>query len=94
VAHSVDVLRTMIAGSGHADGYLYDEAALRSELLAAGFTGIVRTNAGESNDPNFRGLEARTGDTERATTLVLEATKPHAAAADCAECEHEHNSLR
>jgi predicted SAM-dependent methyltransferase len=74
VAYPVDVLRTMIAGAGHADGYLYDEAALRTELLAAGFTEIVRMNAGESNDPDFRGLEARIGETELATTLVLEAT--------------------
>jgi predicted SAM-dependent methyltransferase len=78
VEHPVDVLRTMIAGAGHADGYLYDEVALRSELLAAGFTDIVRLTAGESNDREFRGLEARTGDTESATTLVLEATKPPA----------------
>jgi predicted SAM-dependent methyltransferase len=60
--------------------FLYDEAALRRELIDAGLVDAVRCEVGESEDPAFRGIENH-GDQipecwNRFETLVMEATKP------------------
>lgn len=57
-------------------GYCYDWSALSAELAAAGFVGIRRCEAGQSDDPAFRGLEHRHEPTEAATELIVEARKP------------------
>lgn len=63
--------------SGHNNGYLFDFAALESELDAAGFIDVVRVVHGESAHAELRGLEARGGDpTDELATLIAEATRP------------------
>lgn len=73
--HPVDMLRVTYAYHGHHRGYCFDWAALSAELAAVGFTGICRREAGESDDPDFRGLEHRHEPTEAATELIVEARK-------------------
>jgi predicted SAM-dependent methyltransferase len=70
--HPVDILRIPFAEHGHHVGYLYDEASLSSELERAGFHGIRRCAAGESDRAELRGLENRT-DAESFVQLILEA---------------------
>lgn len=81
VDHAVDMLRITYAYNGHHLGCCYDWRALSAELAVAGFVGIRRCEAGQSDDPNFRGLEHRREPTEVATGLVateliVEARKP------------------
>jgi predicted SAM-dependent methyltransferase len=73
--HSADMLRVTYAYHGHHAGYVWDWAALSSELAAAGFADIRRYAAGESDDPYFRGLETRAEPTEAATELIVEGRK-------------------
>jgi predicted SAM-dependent methyltransferase len=70
--HPVDILRIPFNEHGHHVGYLYDEASLAAELKRAGFHGIRRCQAGESDNPQLRGLENRT-DAEAYVQLILEA---------------------
>jgi predicted SAM-dependent methyltransferase len=78
--HPVDMLRITYAYHGHHLGYCFDWAALSSELAAAGFVDIRRYEAGQSDDPVFRGLERRREPTEAATELIVEARKAVSAA--------------
>jgi predicted SAM-dependent methyltransferase len=73
--HPVDMLRVTYAYHGHHKGYCFDWAALSAELAAAGFVDIFRYEAGQSDDPAFRGLERRHEPTEAATELIVEARK-------------------
>jgi predicted SAM-dependent methyltransferase len=73
--YPVDMLRITYAYHGHHLGYCFDWAALSTELAAAGFVGIRRYEAGQSDDPAFRGLERRHEPTEAATELIVEARK-------------------
>jgi predicted SAM-dependent methyltransferase len=73
--HPVDMLRVTYAYHGHHQGYCFDWAALSAELAAAGFVDICRYEAGQSDDPAFRGLERRHEPTEAATELIVEARK-------------------
>jgi hypothetical protein len=70
------MLRITYAYNGHHLGCCYDWRALSAELAVAGFVGIRRCEAGQSDDPNFRGLEHRREPTEVATELIVEARKP------------------
>jgi predicted SAM-dependent methyltransferase len=74
--HSVDMLNIIYAYHGHHAGYIFDWAALSAEMDRAGFVDVVRHEAGESDDPVFRGLETRAEPTENATELVVEGRKP------------------
>lgn len=74
--HPVDMLRVTFAEWSHHAGYLYDFEALSAELTAAGFGEVVRVEAGESSRPELRRLEQRAEPTEKATELVVEASKP------------------
>jgi predicted SAM-dependent methyltransferase len=74
--HPVDLLRVTYAYHGHHQGYCYDWAALSGELTAAGYTGVRRLEAGQSDDPEFRDLEHRQEASEAATELIVEAQKP------------------
>lgn len=60
--------------------FLYTEAALTRELVAAGFVDVVRHEVGESSDPEFRRVDQHgsqiNAEWNRYQTLVLEATKP------------------
>ena len=60
--------------------FLYTEDLLRRALDAAGFTDVRRYDVGESDDPEFRGLEQHDRQIDEAwnryQTMVLEATKP------------------
>lgn len=76
VHHRVDLLRIVFCESEHYLGYLYDYDSLRSELSRAGFVRIVRRESGQSESSEFRGLEQRSGETDRLTTLVVEADRP------------------
>lgn len=74
--HPADMLRVTYAYHGHHRGYIFDWAALSAELGAAGFNDIRRYDAGQSDDPEFQGLETRSEPTEAATELIVEARKP------------------
>ncbi len=74
--HPADMLRVTYAYHGHHRGYIFDWAALSAELAAAGFADIRRYDAGQSDDPEFKGLETRAEPTEAATELIVEARKP------------------
>jgi predicted SAM-dependent methyltransferase len=74
--HPVDMLRVTYAYHGHHQGYCFDWAALSAELTQAGFVDIRRCETGQSDDPEFRGLEQRQEPTEAATELIVEARKP------------------
>ena len=76
VYYPVDLLRVTFAESKHYLGFCYDYAALATELERAGFVNVTRYEAGESDDERFRGLETRLGETEAATSLIVEAWKP------------------
>jgi predicted SAM-dependent methyltransferase len=73
--HPADLLRVTFAENGHHLGYIFDLDALTAEMEAVGFVKVAREEAGESSDPEFAQLEARTSDTERATALVVEGYK-------------------
>jgi len=73
VHYPVDLLRVTFAGAEHYLGFVYDYASLSAELDRAGFVRITRREAGESDDPAFRNLERRLGETEAATSLIVEA---------------------
>jgi len=70
--HPVDILRIPFNEHGHHIGYLFDEASLAAELKRAGFHGIRRCAAGESDRPELRGLENR-HDAEAFVQLIMEA---------------------
>jgi predicted SAM-dependent methyltransferase len=60
--------------------FIYDFDALRLALESAGFSGVVRSAVGSSDDPALRGLE-RHGDAippefNLLETLVVEAVRP------------------
>jgi len=74
--HAVDLLRIVFQDAGHYLGQLWDFAALRDELTAAGFAGVVRCRNGESEDAVLRGLEQRAVREESPITLAVEAVKP------------------
>jgi predicted SAM-dependent methyltransferase len=74
--HPADMLRVTYAYHGHHQGYVFDWAALSAELEAAGFAGVRRYEAGQSDDPEFGGLETRQEPSEAATELIVEARKP------------------
>ena len=71
--HRVDLLRVIYHESGHCQGYLFDEAALRFELEAAGFRDVVRAELGRSSDPVLAGLDTRTGPGDASLLLAIEA---------------------
>jgi predicted SAM-dependent methyltransferase len=73
--HPADMLRVTYAYHGHHAGYIWDLAALSSELSTAGFADIQRWEAGQSDDAAFKGLETRAEPTEEATELIVEARK-------------------
>lgn len=73
----LSVMNTVFRNWGHK--HLYDEASLTALLTECGFGQIKRFYAGESDDPELRGIESHgrlVGDAHnRMETLVLEATK-------------------
>jgi predicted SAM-dependent methyltransferase len=73
--YPADMLRVTFAYHGHHLGYIFDWAALSSELAAVGFTDIRRYEAGQSDDDDFQNLETRAEPTEEATELIVEARK-------------------
>jgi predicted SAM-dependent methyltransferase len=75
--HAVDLLRITYAYHGHHQGFCYDWTALSTELADSGFADIRRYEAGQSEDPSFRGLERRHEPTAAATELIVEACKAH-----------------
>lgn len=74
--HPVDLLRVVFQDAGHHLGYLWDEDALGSELVRAGFGAVRRHPSGVSDTPGLRGLEAREQRPQSPTMLVLEAERP------------------
>ena len=76
VHYPVDLLRTTFAENGHWMGYCHDEASLTTELARAGYRSIQRVECGDSEDPVLRRLERRSEETDTATQLILEASRP------------------
>jgi predicted SAM-dependent methyltransferase len=72
--HPVDLLRVTFSENGHR--FCYDFESLAAELQRAGFVDVCRHEAGESDEPAFKGLESRVDPTEVATTLTVEARRP------------------
>ena len=70
------MLRVTYVYHGHHQGYCFDWTALSAELADAGFAGVRRYEAGQSDDPEFRELEQRHELTEAATELIVAARKP------------------
>jgi len=73
------VINNVFRDWGHQ--FLYDAELLGTALRVAGFAGARRVRAGESDDPNLRGIESHgrvVHDEEMAAfeTLVLEAERP------------------
>lgn len=59
--------------------YVYDEPALRADLVAAGFTGVVQCGLQQSDDPTLRNLENAGRLPEgflQLESLILEGVKP------------------
>jgi predicted SAM-dependent methyltransferase len=73
--HPADMLRVTYAYHGHHEGYIFDWDALSAELARAGFTDIRRYEVGQSDDPEFKGLETRSEPTDAATELIVEGRK-------------------
>lgn len=73
VEHPVDLVRIPVGAFGHHTGYLYDFETLAAELKAAGFHSIVQTEAGQSEHPEFAGLDVRSH--EGGAQLAVEATR-------------------
>jgi predicted SAM-dependent methyltransferase len=76
VGHPVDLVRVTFAQNKHYLGYCFDYESLSEEMTAAGFVDVQRRECGESDDPQFAGLESRVTWTEAATMLVIEGRKP------------------
>jgi predicted SAM-dependent methyltransferase len=75
LTYPVELLFQVFTQHGHHKGFLYDLESLGGEMRAAGFE-VSRREAGDSEDPDLRGLEARLHPTEVATTLIVEGRKP------------------
>lgn len=73
--HPVELLRQVYVGAEHYRGFIYDFDSLSAEMASAGFE-VARVESGESEHAALRGLETRTHPAERATSLVVEGTKP------------------
>jgi predicted SAM-dependent methyltransferase len=73
IEHRVDLLRSIYHESGHCEGYLFDEAALRAELEAAGFREVRRSALGRSDEPALSGLDTRTEPGDELLLLAIEA---------------------
>lgn len=74
VDHPIDMVRIPIASFGHHLGYLYDFETLASELTAAGFADVRRTELGESGHATLAGIDVRTD--EGGAQMAVEATRP------------------
>jgi SAM-dependent methyltransferase len=73
VEHPVDLVRIPIASFGHHAGYVYDFAALREELAAAGFHDVVSCGINESAHEDLAGIDQRSG--ESSVQMAVEATR-------------------
>ncbi|WP_375499408.1 methyltransferase domain-containing protein [uncultured Jatrophihabitans sp.] len=73
--HPVELLRQVYVGAQHYLGFIYDYAALSTEMEQAGFV-VTRVRPGESAHAPLAGLEVRMHPAEEATALVVEGTKP------------------
>lgn len=73
VEHPIDMVRIPIASFEHHLGYLYDFPTLEHELRKAGFSEVREVKLGESEYPELRGLDVRTG--EGGAQLAVEAVK-------------------
>lgn len=74
--HNCDLLRLTYVIAEHYKGYCFDFSALSAEVESAGFVKVHREEVGESSDRRFAQLETRMSETEQATTLIVEATRP------------------
>lgn len=55
--------------------FIYDESTLRSAMQKVGFSNIVRYACGESDTPEFKGIETHTSPHDVRMTLTLEGVK-------------------
>lgn len=75
LVYPVELLGVVYMEEGHYMGFLWDYHSLSTELEAVGFT-VKRVDAGQSEHPELKGLEARMIPVEQATALIVEARKP------------------
>jgi SAM-dependent methyltransferase len=79
-AEAIFVVNRMFSGHGHR--FIYSEGLLSRSLVEAGLTSVTRFGAGETDDPEFAGLDAHGNQVgsewNRYHTLILEAEKPTA----------------
>jgi predicted SAM-dependent methyltransferase len=75
--NAVFVINSLMRNWGHT--FIYDENTLRDAMRRAGFTGIVKCDLGESDDPELCNLENEArlpAGFLRMETITLEGTKP------------------
>ena len=73
--HPVQLIQQVLVGHKHYLGFCYDFASISAEMSKVGFE-VHRTNSGESEYAELKGLEARQHPAERATGLIVEGVKP------------------
>ena len=62
--------------AGHAEGYLFDEAALRAEYARAFFVAPRTFDPGQSDEAARRGIDGRTDPVDALLLLTMEAVRP------------------
>ncbi len=71
VYDDIFVINNAFSGFGHK--FLYDENTLRTFMIKAGFSKIVRCDPGQSDDDNLRGVDFRAGNEMTGfSNLILE----------------------
>ncbi len=73
--HFTDIIKSYATYWGHHKGYFWDFESLSKELKVAGFVKIKRFSVGQSDSPDLRFLESRSGELDNKLQLVIEATK-------------------
>jgi predicted SAM-dependent methyltransferase len=73
--YPVQLIQNVFVGAKHYLGFCYDYASISAEMQAVGFE-TSRQPAGQSDNPDLRGLETRLHPAEEATSLIVEGRKP------------------
>jgi hypothetical protein len=73
VEHPIDLIRIPIGQFGHHEGYVYDFETLDLELKRAGFHSTVQCDVGQSEHPEFHGIDQRAH--EGGAQIAVEATR-------------------
>ena len=71
----IDLLHVTFSSFGHHSGRIYDEQTLTALLIKVGFSKVERFSPSKSNNPIFRDLEKRVGNSSSWSQMCLEAQK-------------------